>query len=95
MTGKNITFNDKEINKKHFYENEKLFSIYDIDVDKILTSKKEPYGKNVSLKYFLGCNDDVIRSLCINLPQLIGYMKHFDSNKTMSFKWLPCTVKFI
>ena len=44
MTWKNITFNDKEINKKHFYENEKLFSIYDIDVDKILTSKKGPYG---------------------------------------------------
>ena len=25
-------------------------------------------------------------SLCIKLPQLICYVKHFDSNKTMSFK---------
>ena len=24
--------------------------------------------------------------LCINLCQMIGYVKHFDSNKTMSFK---------
>ena len=41
-----------------------------------------------SLKYFIGYNDDddVIRPLCINLCQLIGYVKHFDSNKTMSFK---------
>ena len=29
---------------------------------------------------------DVIRPLCIILPQMIGYVKHFDSNKTMSFK---------
>ena len=25
-------------------------------------------------------------SLCINLPQMIGYIKCFDSNKTISFK---------
>ena len=29
---------------------------------------------------------DVVRPLCIKLPQMIGYVKHFDSNKTMSFK---------
>ena len=28
----------------------------------------------------------IIRPLCIKLPQMIGYVKHFDSNKTMSFK---------
>ena len=40
-----------------------------------------------SLKYFIGYNDDdVIRPLCIILPQIIGYVKDFDSNKTMSFK---------
>ena len=40
-----------------------------------------------SLKYFIGYNDDdVIRPLCIRLPQMIGYVKCFDSNKTMSFK---------
>ena len=29
---------------------------------------------------------DVIRPLCILLPQMIGYVKHLDSNKTMPFK---------
>ena len=48
---------------------------------------KKSYGKKNSLKYFIGYNDgDVIRPLCIKLPQMIGYVKHFDSNKTMSFK---------
>ena len=29
---------------------------------------------------------DVIRPLRIKLPQMIGYVKHFDRYKTMSFK---------
>ena len=73
MSGKNIVFNDKKINKSNFYKNKKLFSIYHIEVDKILISKKEPYGKKSSFKCFLGYNDDdVIRPLCIKLPQKIG-----------------------
>ena len=40
MSRKNIIFDDKKINKSNFYENKKLFYIYDIEVDKILISKK-------------------------------------------------------
>ena len=88
MSGKNIIFVDKKINKFNFYKNRKLFTIYDIDIDKILISKKEPYGRKSSFKYYIAYNDDndVIRPFCIKLPQMIGYVKHFDSNKTMSFK---------
>ena len=70
-----------------FIKNKKLCSIYDIEVNKILISKKESYDEKSSFKYFLEYNDDdVIRPLCIMLPQMIGYVKHFDSNKTMSFE---------
>ena len=87
MSGKNIIFNDKKINKSSFYKNKKLFNIDDIDVNKILVSKTELYGKKNSFKYFIGYNDnDDIRSLCIKLPQMIGYAQYFDSSKTMSFK---------
>ena len=86
MSGKNIVFDDTKIIKSIFYKNKKLFNRYDIEVDKILISEKEPYGKKSSFKYFLGYDDDVIRPLCIKPPQMIGYVKHFDSNKTMSFK---------
>ena len=35
----------------------------------------------------MGYKDDyVIRHLCIKLPQMVGYVKCFDSNKAMSFK---------
>ena len=60
--------------------------MHDLDVNKILVSKKESYGTKNSLKYFIGYNDDIIRPPCIKLPRLIGCVKHFDSNKTMSFK---------
>ena len=44
--------------------------------------------KKSSFKYFIGRNDnDDIRPLYINLPQMIGYAKYFErDNKTMSFK---------
>ena len=87
MNGKSINFDDKKINKSTFYKNKKIFNIHDLDVHNILVPKKESYGTKNSLKCFIGCNDDdVIRQLCVKLLQMIGYVKHFDSNKTMSFK---------
>ena len=39
------------------------------------------------LKYFIGYNDnDVIRPLCLRLPQLAGYAKKFNENAAMSFR---------
>ena len=76
----------KKSTKVIFIKKKKLFNIHDLDVNKILISKKESYGTKHSLK-FIGYNDDdVIRPLCIKLPQMIGYAKNFDSNKTMFFK---------
>ena len=83
----NVNFEDKKINKSKFYKNKKLFNIHDLNVNKILISKTESYGTKNSLKYFIGySDDDVIRPLCIKLPQMIVYVKHFDSNMTVSFK---------
>ena len=82
MSAKNIIFNDKNINKNNFYKNKRLFKIDEIDVNKI----KRSYSTKKSLRYFIGYNDDVIRPLCVKLPQMIGYVKHFDNNKIMSFK---------
>ena len=83
MSGKCINFDDKKINKSNFYKNKKLFNLNDIDANEILVSRKESYGTKNSLGYN---DDDVIRPLCIIIPQMIGYVKHFDSNKAMSFK---------
>ena len=41
---KNVDFGDKIIKKSGFYKNKKAIKIDDIDVNKILVSKEEPYG---------------------------------------------------
>ena len=40
MSGKSINFDDKKINKSNFYNNKTLFNLNDIDLNKILVSKK-------------------------------------------------------
>ena len=72
MIGRIITFNDKKIKERIFYKNKKLSKKDSIDVDKILVSKKEPNGTKHLFKYFIGYKDDVIRPMCIKLPQMIG-----------------------
>ena len=57
MSGKSINFEDKKVNKSTFYKNKKLFNIHNLDVNKILVSKKESHGAKNSLKYSTGYND--------------------------------------
>ena len=41
MSGKSMNFEDKKINKSNFYKNKKMFKIDDINVNRILASKKK------------------------------------------------------
>ena len=87
MNGKNINFNNKKVKKSDFYnKNKNIFNIDDINVNKILISKKETYGEYNSFKYSIGYNDnDVIRPLYLFFSQTTGYINKFDKNKiTMS-----------
>ena len=83
MNGKNINFNNEKIKKSGFYnKSKKIFNIDDIDVNKILISKKETYGEYNSFKNFIGYNDNnVIRPLYLFLSQTTGYFNRFDKNK--------------
>ena len=85
--GKNIIFDDEKINKSTFYKNKKIFNIYDIDLNEILVSKNNLMVRKSSLTYIIGYNDyNIIRPLCIKLPQMIAYVKCFDISNTMCFK---------
>ena len=82
MSRKKINFDSKKIEISNFYKdkNKKIYNIDDIDVNKILVSKKEPYGKNNSLIYFIGYNDnDVIRPLCLRLSQMTDFINEFNN----------------
>ena len=87
MSGKNINFDDKKIKKGDIYKSKKAFRIDEVDTNKILVSKKEPYNTKNALKYFIGYNDnDAIRPLCLKVPQMTGYAKKFNEDAATSFR---------
>ena len=74
----------KKILKSEFCKNKKVFLIDDVDVNKILVSKKEPYDTKNALKYFIGYNDNYVsRPLCVRLRQMTGYVRKFAKNVTV------------
>ena len=81
MSGNSINFNNKEIKKRDFYKNKKIFNIDNIDINKILISKKETYGKYD----LLGMIMMLLHHYIYFFSQTTGYINKFDKNKiTMS-----------
>ena len=85
MSKKKIVCNNKNISKTNFIKTKSY--LIQITLVLIKNNHQESYGTKISLKYFIEYNEeDVIGPLYIKLPQINGYVKCFDSNKTMSFK---------
>ena len=78
MNTKNINFYNKTIKKSDFYnKNKKIFNIDDIDVNKILVSKKEQYGRYIN-KFD---KNKITMSLMIKDKQLLkNYNKIWKKN---------------
>ena len=77
MSSQKIKFGDKEVDKKYFDS---------VDLSKIVVSSRWKLN-DTTYKYFCGyLNNDVIKPLCVILPQMNGYIKYFDNDgKNMSF----------
>ena len=57
-----------------------------VDLDQIVVSYKFKHNDK-GFKNFIGyLKDKIVKPLCIILPQMIGYIKHFENDsKNMSF----------
>ena len=57
-----------------------------VNVDEIVVSDKFKHN-NESFKHFIGYQEDeIVKPLCIILPQMSGYIKYFENrDKNMSF----------
>ena len=68
-----------------FTKTKQKIKIDEIDVNKILISKKEPYGTNNTLIYFIGYNDNnVIIPLCLKLSKVTSYIRELKGKITMA-----------
>ena len=72
--------------KKTFYLSKEAILLDSVDLSKIVVSSKWKLN-DTTYNYFCGyLNNDVIKPLCVILPQMNGYIKHFDDGgKNMSF----------
>ena len=86
MSGKTLNSNDVKINKKKIHASKKPIVLSLVDINRIVISDRFKYG-NENFKYFIGyAEDNIIRPLCVVLPQMSGYIKYFDNcGKSMSF----------
>ena len=78
MSLRKIKFGNKEINKKEFFSSKEAILLDSVDLNKLVVSKKRKIDDK-TYKYFCGyLNNDVIKPLCVILPQVNGYIKYFD-----------------
>ena len=78
MSSQKIKFEDKEVDKKTFYSSKEAILLDSADLSKIVVSSKWKLN-DTTYKYFCGyLNNDVIKPLCVILPQMNGYIKYFD-----------------
>ena len=76
----------KKLIKKNFYSPKEAILLDSVDLSKIVVSSRWKLNDE-TYKYFCGyLNNDVIKPLCVILPQMNGYIKYFeDGGKNMSF----------
>ena len=82
-----LKFGDVVVNKREFHASKQAIDFNLVNTNKIVVSDKFKHSDD-GFKYFISyLHDDVIKSFCIILPQMSGYIKYFDNGgKNISFK---------
>ena len=86
MNKKTLKFNNIKLNKKEFHKSKEPIDLFSVDLDQIVVSEKFKHNDE-GFKYFIGYQKgDIVKPLCIILPQMNGYIKYFENGgKNMSF----------
>ena len=84
MSGKTLKFGNIEVNRKEFYAFKQAIDLSLVYINKIVISDKFKQNDK-GFKYFIGFKDDIVRVLCIILPQMSGYMKYFENGRKICF----------
>ena len=86
MNKKTLKFNNIKLNKKEFHKSKEPIDLFSVDLDQIVVSDRFKHNDE-GFKYFIGYQKgDIVKPLCIILPQMNGYIKYFENGgKNMSF----------
>ena len=94
MSEKTLKFDNIRVNKKEFHKSKQPIDLDLVNVDQIVVSDKFKHSDG-GFKYFIGYKEgkivkpsciEIVKPLCIILPQMTGYIKYFENGgKNMSF----------
>ena len=84
MSEKTLKFENIRVIKKEFHESKQQINLDLVNVDQIVISDKFKHSDD-GFKLFIGYKEDeIVKPLCIILPQMSGYIKCFENRgKTM------------
>ena len=85
MTEKTLKFNNIRFNKKEFHMSKEPIDLMSVSVDQTVISEKFKHN-NEGFKYFIGYQEgEIVKPLCITLPQMSGYIRWQNGGKTCLF----------
>ena len=92
MSKEALTFEDIEIEKNKFYHHKTPIFWGDVDIEKVLVSKKICFDEK-SYKYFIGYlyKGNKINSLNIMLPKTRAHVKSYDGQT----KWMYFLIEYV
>ena len=84
MSEKTLTLDNVRVNKKEFHKSKQPIDFDLVNVNQIVVSEKFKHNDD-GFKYFIGYEGEIVKPLRIILPQMTGYIKHFEKRgKNMS-----------
>ena len=87
MREETLKFHSIRVNKKEFHKSKQPHDLHLINENEIVASDKFKHSDHV-FEYLIGYKEgEVVKPLCIILPQMSGYVKYFENGgKNMSFE---------
>ena len=81
MNEKTLKFNNIKVNKKEFHKSKQAIDLDSVTIDKIVVSDKFKHSEE-GYRHFIGYKEDeIVKPLCIILPQMNGYIKYFENGR--------------
>ena len=79
MSEKTLKFNNIRLDKKEFHKSKQPIDLMSVNIDQIAVSDKFKHSDK-GFKYIIGYQEgEIVKSLCIILPQMSGYIKCFKN----------------
>ena len=86
MAEQTLKFSNIRVNKKEFHKSKQPIDLMSVNVNQIIISDKFKHSEegyntiSLSRKYYIGYQKhEIVKPLCIILPQMSGYIKYLKN----------------